>query len=400
MGLSHPVACKVQEKHGNVHCRVATCSMQGYRLSMEDAHSVHMDLPNHAHTAFLGVFDGHGGASASKFCSETVHVKCAQATSLAEHDIKNIVLQTDEEFLKPENELRTHGSTCVFAIVDFEPEDLNSDENKAAGADPEDPGAAPAAPPKQFAITISNTGDSRCVWGTLKPDAPVKYIQCTEDHKPTNADERNRIIRASGIVSNGRVDGDLSVSRAIGDWQFKTDNSLPLFEQKVSPEPDVTKVIARPGDWLLLACDGIFERLSTEQVARFITDNLKEHDDPVETAKALCDYSLQSGSKDNMTVIIVQFKDGTEWSNKGDSPAGTPFFVDGPLHPEDASFMNAYRRFAVDSGFGDKVPANVPVSDTVQSTPPLLQLIAQLAHDNGGELVNSEAGSTDDSIEE
>jgi len=171
----------------------------------------------------------------------------------------------------------------------------------------------------------------------------VKYVQCTDDHKPTNADERNRIIRASGVVSNGRVDGDLSVSRAIGDWQFKADSSLHLFEQKVSPEPDVTKYIARPGDWLLLACDGISERLSTEQVSRFITENLRENDDPVQTAKGLCDYPLQSGSKDNMTVIVVQFMDATEWLTKGGHQAEHPFFVDGPLHPEDASFMNAYR---------------------------------------------------------
>lgn len=71
MGLSHPVASKVQEKYGSIKCKIGTCSMQGFRLSMEDAHSVQVTLPNHPKTGFVGVFDGHGGDQASAFC-ETV----------------------------------------------------------------------------------------------------------------------------------------------------------------------------------------------------------------------------------------------------------------------------------------------------------------------------------------
>jgi serine/threonine protein phosphatase PrpC len=276
--------------------------------------------------------------------------------------IQEAVLKTDQEFLAPENEFRAHGSTCVFALVDFE---------DAKSADP------------RYKITISNTGDSRCLWGTLRSDAPVSYLQCTDDHKPTNAKEKERILKADGVVSNGRVDGDLSVSRAIGDWQFKTNSKLHLFEQKVSCEPDISEVEARPGDWLLLACDGIFERLSSDQVARFITDRLSQKEDPVSVARDLCDYGIQSGSKDNMTVVLVYFKDGSAWLP--DTTQGEPFFIEGPLYPEDASFMNAYRRFAVDSGFADRVahvPAPDPSSSSASAPPPILQLLAQLQANN------------------
>jgi serine/threonine protein phosphatase PrpC len=362
MGLSHPVASKVQEKLASQQCRVATCSMQGYRLSMEDAHSAILQLQ--PQLAFFGVFDGHGGAMASKFCAEHVYTHFTHTNKpILEQTIKDAVLKTDQEFLVPENEFRAHGSTCVFALVDFE---------EAKGDQP------------KYKITISNTGDSRCLWGTLRNDSNVQFLQCTDDHKPTNAREKERILKADGIVSNGRVDGDLSVSRAIGDWQFKTNSKLHLFEQKVSPEPDIFEVEAFNDDWILLACDGIFERLSSDQVARFINEKLSQSGDPVSVSRELCDYAIQSGSKDNMTVVLIYFKEGMSWlDSTPEVKAGEPFYIDGPVYPEDPSFMNAYRRFAVDNGFADRV-SHVPVveSSPATTTPPILQLLAQLQANN------------------
>jgi|AntAceMinimDraft_5_1070358.scaffolds.fasta_scaffold341124_1 serine/threonine protein phosphatase PrpC len=39
----------------------------------------------------------------------------------------------------------------------------------------------------------------------------------SEDQKPSRPDEKARILRAGGFVMNGRVLGDLAVSRAFGD---------------------------------------------------------------------------------------------------------------------------------------------------------------------------------------
>lgn len=43
----------------------------------------------------------------------------------------------------------------------------------------------------------------------------------TEDHKPTREDEQKRIRDAGGFVINNRVMGELAVSRAFGDAEFK-----------------------------------------------------------------------------------------------------------------------------------------------------------------------------------
>jgi len=367
MGLSHPVACKVQEKFGSRHFRVATCSMQGFRTSMEDDHHVELALENHTGFAFLGVFDGHGGANASKYCAATIHKKCSVIPGdFTPEKIQNAVLEADEEWLVETNEVRNHGTTCVFALVDYRAAEEGKEES--------------------YNIIVSNTGDSRCVWGTLQEEESPGFIQCTEDHKPTNPIERARIAKAGGIVSNGRVDGDLSVSRALGDAQFKDNKAIPLADQRVSPLPDITHYTAKKGDWLLLACDGIFERLTTAEVAAFITSSLKKDNDPLITTRDLCTYSLDSGSKDNMTVALAVFDDGRNYLKPGEPQK---IFIPSELHQDDPSFMNAYRRFAVDNGFPEVVgDVSTPEPQTsADRARPLLQLIAQLANEGQIELV-------------
>lgn len=77
-------------------------------------------------------------------------------------------------------------------------------------------------------IICANAGDSRCVLGTRGTTKPLSY-----DHKPNLELERKRIETAGGCVQWKRVDGDLAVSRAFGDFQYKTRSDLPPEEQKV-----------------------------------------------------------------------------------------------------------------------------------------------------------------------
>ncbi len=65
------------------------------------------------------------------------------------------------------------------------------------------------------------SGDSRSVLCRGGEAVPL-----SQDHKPNMAGERARIEGAGGRVSIGRVNGDLAVSRALGDFPFKCNKSL------------------------------------------------------------------------------------------------------------------------------------------------------------------------------
>jgi serine/threonine protein phosphatase PrpC len=63
---------------------------------------------------------------------------------------------------------------------------------------------------------VANAGDSRCILCRHNAAVPL-----TEDHKPNNPGEERRIQAAGGFVTEGRVNGCLNLSRAIGDMNYK-----------------------------------------------------------------------------------------------------------------------------------------------------------------------------------
>ena len=125
-------------------------------------------------------------------------------------------------------------------------------------------------------LFVANAGDSRCV---VCRDG--KAIEMSFDHKPEDDPERERITKAGGRVTpDGRVNGGLNLSRAIGDHAYKTNKMLPLTEQMISPVPDVRKLTINPetDSFIFLACDGIWNSLNSQEVVDFINARLKEQE--------------------------------------------------------------------------------------------------------------------------
>lgn len=104
-------------------------------------------------------------------------------------------------------------------------------------------------------LHVANAGDSRCV---VSRDGVA--IDMSIDHKPEDDMERNRIEKAGGHVTvDGRVNGGLNLSRALGDHTYKETEGLPLKEQMISPEPDVNKLeLTVKDEFLIVACDGVW----------------------------------------------------------------------------------------------------------------------------------------------
>jgi protein phosphatase PTC2/3 len=74
--------------------------------------------------------------------------------------------------------------------------------------------------PKQ--IICANAGDSR----TILARRPGQIIPLSRDHRPDNLNERKRIKAAGGFVVQNRVCGQLNLSRALGDFQYKRKEGL------------------------------------------------------------------------------------------------------------------------------------------------------------------------------
>lgn len=70
-------------------------------------------------------------------------------------------------------------------------------------------------------LYVANAGDSRSCLGK-------KYeglLQMSFDHKPENEEEKQRVEKAGGFVTENRVNGNLNLSRAIGDLEYKNQPS-------------------------------------------------------------------------------------------------------------------------------------------------------------------------------
>jgi len=145
-----------------------------------------------------------------------------------------------------------------------------------------------------------------------------------------------------------RVGGNLALSRAIGDRSYKVPENFGPDKKQVICIPDYKVISIFEGDFLLLACDGIYEgdNFTRETVIKWISKKLEEKDDLAQICADLLDECLKRGSKDNMSAILIQFKDGTDYRLGSE-------YIPGPYHDgqNNEFFMQAYAEFANEAGY-------------------------------------------------
>lgn len=316
--LAAPIRSQLLSRAGDARFRVGASQMQGFRSEMEDAHRICLELEGHPGVAFFGVYDGHSGDQVAKHLAKELHHHIARlGPGLEDEELQQALVDFDLEVGK--TSLRDSGSTCVFVLV----RPLEDDGGETKGS---------------WRITAANVGDSRAM--LIRKGGAV--VSLTEDHKPSVRGEDRRIRTAGGFVQNDRVDGQLAMSRAIGDYKYKGNPRLGPLAQKVIALPTLTHSVAHPGDRLLIVCDGIVERISNKEVAKFVhATHRRNENDPAQVMRELNLYSLARGSTDNHSGVLVCFENGVNY-------AQPDTFVAGPLSrwKGDKAFVTAYLKNA------------------------------------------------------
>ncbi|KAI8072783.1 phosphatase 2C-domain-containing protein [Gongronella butleri] len=280
--LSEPVTEKHTTSGSSKRLLWGSSGMQGWRITMEDAHTTITDYKGTLNS-FFAVFDGHGGSEVAKYSGEHLYKRILDSDAFKQGKLRTAL---KEGFLGIDQDLR----------ADPQYENVNSGCTAVA-----------ALITKENDLYVANAGDSRAV---LSVDG--RGIALSQDHKPTNEKETKRIEAAGGHVEFNRVNGNLALSRALGDFEFKSRPDLPAEEQVVTADPDITcHRITKKDEFLIVACDGIWDCMTNQEAVSFVRAELAKRTQLGEICEKMMDHCLASETEvsgfgcDNMTVIIV-----------------------------------------------------------------------------------------------
>lgn len=256
---------------------------------VEDEHVEQILASQGADWCFFGVMDGHAGGATSRRLRqdlvpyvvarlEQAHRGGAPASEQVDESIRRAFVELDDEICtKSLERVRAGAGAAGAAAVDPLRPALSGSCGLLAFFDS-----------SSKLLKVACTGDSRAVLCRRGAGGAWGPIALSADQTGSCRAEVERLRRehpgeAATVVRNGRVLGNLEPTRAFGDavykWDAQTQQAvLPgrrvhphlLTPPYVTAEPVVTTVSVRPelGDFLVLASDGLWERLSNDQVAK------------------------------------------------------------------------------------------------------------------------------------
>ncbi len=269
---------------------VGRCSQEGRRSYQEDRFVVSEPAKG---LLLLAVFDGHGGDACAEFCArqlETFIRRRLEKASVEDSEadlegvLRHVVLDLEASFERHWKANKTRkkspGSTATIALLR-----------------------------RGYELVVAQVGDSRAV---LCRDGQAQ--QLTQDHCPSESEEKSRIESNGGSVSHdavGRymVNERLSMSRSIGDFELKSFG--------VIAEPTLSRLNLKHGkdSFLLLVSDGISFVMSNEEMSACVGSCER----PQEAAERLVDQALLHATEDNVTALILPLGSWGKGDNAGTS---------------------------------------------------------------------------------
>lgn len=242
------------------------CLKKGkYRKSLEDTYSVNQNLQlseNSPIKSAFALFDGHSGKQACKFASLNL---IQNIKSFDPQGLCDAFQKTDSEFCLTLN--NKGGTTAALTIID------------------------------NLTLISANVGDTKIILVKKHSHEVLSY-----DHLASDKLEQDRIEKAGGYISKvhniNRVCGQLAITRSIGDAKLKSFLSSSPYIKTTELQAEDLAVI--------LASDGIFETLSIDLVCTLARDQISL--DPWQIAESITEEALTTGSKDNVSTLVIKLK--------------------------------------------------------------------------------------------
>ena len=183
-------------------------------------------------------------------------------------------------------------------------------------------------------LACANIGDSRCILVSTKecedsPKDPTdlsqqnskwEIVQMSKDHKPSDKEEAERVIKCGGIIDknpfdnneaegvlrvwskNSKVPG-LAMTRSIGDTWLK--------KLGVTSEPEIlTKELTAKDKYIILASDGLWDVISEQDCAEIVYHTISEGNHAKIASQALVEeasnrWKSKGNNIDDISVIVV-----------------------------------------------------------------------------------------------
>lgn len=235
-----------------------------YRRYMEDkGHGIDC-FNNNPTDALFCLFDGHGGSQVSQFLKD--HLAEEFKSILPSNDIYS---SFDKLFVDIDNKIKQFGflnvgsTACVVYIT--------KEKNLKV-------------------IYCANIGDTRCVLVSKE-----KLMRLSYDHRPTDKNENERVIKAGGIVFEGRVFGQLMLSRCFGDFELKP--------YGVISTPSMTRTEIKSDDeYIIIATDGIWDVLEEEEVFKLTKEAINSNN----LVHIIAKTALMKGTMDNLSCFVIK----------------------------------------------------------------------------------------------
>lgn len=281
-----------------------------------------------AMTTFAAVFDGHGGGECSNYLVDVLP-KFVRSQMLAEREALRVAIENSRGARGAHSEQTEDAASELMRRI-LKTAYLRADKEFIT------PKSAPQSGSTAATVILmgrrlfaANVGDSRVVLCR----GGGQCVELTSDHKPSRPDEAARVRAAGGFILHKRVMGELAITRAFGDKSFKmgikamleeeaedmsgavgmSDNDIAkdLTAPLVSAEPEIASMVLSHNDeFLLLACDGLFDVFRSQDAIALARQELIAHrGEPAEVARILSDQAIRvRRSRDNVSILIIPLR--------------------------------------------------------------------------------------------